>query len=157
MSVAWCIMHFFTLWKPVLWTCSVCELRSRQLKALTRECMMPPQKYTSSQQLCCSGIQPVMINTYYITYRCNTSLMKNIAGIANAVRVTLRLTVTCHQSHELSFSICQRLKLCLLVTKSLNHSQCLCLSFFAGHTNVSSSFWSIVRKVTWVNDSSAVL
>ena len=29
--------------------CSVCELRSRQLKALTRECMMPPQKYTSSQ------------------------------------------------------------------------------------------------------------
>ena len=30
--------------------CSVCELRSRQLKALTRECMMPLQKYTSSQQ-----------------------------------------------------------------------------------------------------------
>ena len=29
--------------------CSVCELRSRQLKALTRECMMPLQKYTSSQ------------------------------------------------------------------------------------------------------------
>ena len=74
--------------------------------------------------------------------------MKNIAGIANAVRVTLRLTVTYPQSHELSFSICQRLKLCRLVTKSLNHSQCLCLSFFAGHTNVSSSFWSIVRKVT---------
>ena len=29
--------------------CSVCELRSRQLKALTRECMMPLQKYTVLQ------------------------------------------------------------------------------------------------------------
>ena len=41
-----------TTHESICWVkaCSVCELRSRQLKALTRECMMPPQKYTSSQQ-----------------------------------------------------------------------------------------------------------
>ena len=36
--------------QPVLWTCSVCDCTAHApLKELTRECMMPSQKYTSSQ------------------------------------------------------------------------------------------------------------
>merc|ERR1711952_347967 len=39
-------MHF----SPALHTCSVCDCTAHApLKELTRECMMPSQKYTSSQ------------------------------------------------------------------------------------------------------------
>ena len=53
-------------------------------------------------------------------------------------------------------------QLCHLVTNSLNRSQvlclclCLCCCLFLS-CSVSSSFWSIVRKVTCVYDSSALL
>ena len=73
----------------------------------------------------------------------NLSVLVNIAGIANAVHVTLWQSITNPQCHDSSFSICQLIAiyqcLCLCLSLPFNVFHCISLSLIVFHC-LSMSF-----------------